>query len=96
MTGQVGVQIKFGHVLADYAGTRQASLQVPAGTTLRQLFDDLSRTQLSRWAGAQRSKGEISAYLRIFRNGELISPLQLDAALVDGDELLLLPAIAGG
>lgn len=90
------IQVQYGHILADYAGSRSVKTQVATGSSLRQVLQNLGQAQLKGWAQAFPPNREIWDCLRVFRNGEQVSRDQLDQILLSGDTLLLLPAIAGG
>jgi len=100
MTAQTGndltVRVRYFNVLANYAGMKRAEVTVPTGTTVREFLAHLTETNPEAFRRALVRDGELTSYLRVFRNESLVAAAAVDAALADGDELMLFPAIAGG
>lgn len=90
------VSVKFFGAIIDIA-KRQTVNEIDA-SNLRQLFDKLSESLGSVFR--QRildSTGQPQTFVNIFLNDKDIRHLSgLDTPLNDGDEILILPAIAGG
>ncbi len=68
-----------------------------AGTTVGSVIDDLER----QYAGIKErlcdNEGQVRRFVNIYVNGDDIRFLNnLDSELKDGDELSIVPAIAGG
>ncbi len=74
----------------------QAELQAE-GATVRELFDDLGSTHpdlLGRILGEQ---GEVRQFLNVFVNGtDVRYEKDLDTPVKEGDEVSIVPSIAGG
>jgi len=67
------------------------------GKTVRELIDDLERRYAGIKARLCDENGEIRRFVNIFVNDEDIRFLQgLDTELKEGDEVSIVPAIAGG
>ena len=67
------------------------------GGTIREVFDDVE----NRYGGLQEKifddSGEIRRFINVFVNGEDVRHSQgLDTPVKDGDEVSVIPAIAGG
>ncbi len=93
---EIKVRVRYFNVLADYAGCKRAEVALPAGSSLRQLLDRLVETNSVSFRRAVKSGPSFNAYLRVFCNDRLVGEQELDAAVADGDEVLLFPAVAGG
>lgn len=94
--GSVDVQIRFFNVLAVYAGTKRLTLTVPAGTSLRDCLERLTAASPEAFRRALVKEGQLTSYLRVFRNEKLASGPAFDLPVSDGDQLMLFPAVAGG
>jgi len=74
----------------------QSDLQAD-GATVRELFQDLGRAHpqlLGRLLGEQ---GEVRQFLNVFVNGtDVRYEKELDTPVKDGDEVSIVPSIAGG
>ena len=90
------VRVRYFNVLAHYAGTKRAEVKVPAGTTVRGLLAHLTETNPEAFRRALARDGTIASYLRVFRNEKLVAGEAFETPLLDGDELMLFPAISGG
>jgi MoaD family protein len=92
--GQVNVKF-FGLVVE--AAKKQTHTQANA-STVRELLDNLS----SEFGDGFRKKlfdpnGELQGFVNVFVNNTDVRHLkELDTPLKDGDEVLILPAVAGG
>ncbi|MBK9517304.1 MAG: ThiF family adenylyltransferase [Anaeromyxobacter sp.] len=77
--------------------TGNRSQVAAAGATVRQVLDDLSRAHPGLRARLLTEDGAPRRHLGLFLNDEDVRALGgLDAAVREGDELQLVPAIAGG
>lgn len=67
------------------------------GKTVREVIDDLERRYGGIKARLCEESGEVRRFVNIFVNDEDIRFLKgLDTEVKDGDELSIIPAIAGG
>jgi molybdopterin synthase sulfur carrier subunit len=67
------------------------------GKTVRELIEDLERRYAGIRARLCDESGEVRRFVNIFVNDEDIRFLQgLDTELKEGDEVSIIPAIAGG
>jgi len=67
------------------------------GKTVRELIDDLERRYAGMKARLCDENGEVRRFVNIFVNDEDIRFLKgLDTELKEGDEVSIIPAIAGG
>ncbi len=77
--------------------TGGASEVTAEGGTVRELIDDLERRYAGIKARLCDENGEVRRFVNIFVNDEDIRFLQgLDTPLKEGDEISIVPAIAGG
>jgi molybdopterin converting factor small subunit len=84
VTPTVRVRVLLFARLADLAGVRQRTLDLPGSARVRDAWAELASTP-----GFEA----LFPFVRIARNGQLVS---LDEALCDDDELALLPPVGGG
>lgn len=84
-----------GHLATEY-GSSELTLDLPEGSTLRQLLTALRR--LSRvFSGVVTEEGETTVSYLVFVNGVDAELLRgYDTVLEDGSEVLLLPVAHGG
>jgi molybdopterin converting factor small subunit len=98
----VSVSVRYYNIVADLIGRREETRLLSAGTTARDLVQELARENPSFAALActvpsgagGAGDGQVSGHIRLFRNGQAV--LDLDETLVQGDQLRLFPAISGG
>jgi molybdopterin converting factor small subunit len=93
---EITVQIQYFNILADYTGKKKTEVCVPDGTPVHKLLDILMQTNPDPFRRALQQNGKISPYVRVLRNGELVSPTEYAEPLRDQDNLILFLAIAGG
>ena len=79
------VRVLFFGVLKDLTGLAEDAVDVPAGTTIGDLFSSYAR-RFETLEGARPS-------ILFARNQEFVSP---DTMLADGDEVAFLPPVSGG
>ncbi len=79
------------------AAQGQKDLNIPA-KSLREILEALKRSYGDDFAGlVLDEEGNIKPFINIFVNNKHANQLQgLDTAVSDGDEVLIIPAIAGG
>lgn len=93
---EFGVTFHFYNILAKYAGTNKIELQLIPGTTLRDALMELSKQISPQLQKVIFQNGLISKYIKVFKGLHLISEEMYDEALVPGDEIKIILAIAGG
>lgn len=77
--------------------TGGAAEVIAEGKTVRELIEDLERRYAGMKARLCDENGEIRRFVNIFVNEEDIRFLKgLDTELKEGDEVSIIPAIAGG
>ncbi|GBD00273.1 Sulfur carrier protein CysO [bacterium HR17] len=77
--------------------TGGAAEVIAEGKTVREVIDDLDRKYAGIKTRLCEESGEVRRFVNIFVNDEDIRFLQgLDTALKEGDEVSIIPAIAGG
>ncbi|MGI9015755.1 MAG: ubiquitin-like small modifier protein 1 [Euzebya sp.] len=68
-----------------------------AGTTIKDLLGDLSSRHAGLTDAITAADGRLAGFINVYLNDEDIRFLDgIDTELRDGDELSLLPAVAGG
>ena len=90
------ITVRFFNVLSKYAGKQQIEIHLPSGSTLRQALETLDNRDTPQLHQILFTDGNISKYIKIFRNQNLITQELYELNLENGDEIMLLPAIAGG
>ena len=90
------IHVHFNSVLADYASTRQVDIKVPEGTTLEKFLKILAGQFTTTFKQVEGDLGKRHSFVRIFRNGELVSGENDQDLLKEGDDIRLFPAISGG
>lgn len=67
------------------------------GATVRELLDDLGRENPSLLERIMGDDGEVRQFLNVFVNGtDIRYESDLETAVSDGDEVSIVPSIAGG
>jgi len=79
------VQVRYFAVVSERLGRAEDSLEIPDGST--------AGTLLARLADANPALGPVLAYLRVAVNQEIV---MAEHALREGDEVALIPPVAGG
>jgi molybdopterin converting factor small subunit len=75
-------------------GEKRLSIE---GTTVREVIDRLVATYPGTGAQLRTPDGELNRFVNVFVNGTDVRHLQsLDTPVGDADEVVLLPAMAGG
>ena len=93
---EISVSIRFFNILASYAGTRQMEICLDEGATIRNVLDHLMKTGSQELRQILVRNGEFNKSLKIFHNQKLVTDDMLVLPLHGGDELMILPAMAGG
>lgn len=92
----ITVTVKLFNLLAIYAGIKTQSFELAEGITIKQLLERMVHEYPAPFKDMIYHHEKISPHLRIFLNEHLLNESEFDAALSDGDNLMLFPAIAGG
>jgi molybdopterin synthase sulfur carrier subunit len=78
---------------AEVGGARELEAQ---GSTVAEVIDDLVE-RYPPLAGQLLQDGELAPFVNVYLGGEDVRTREgLDTAVGDGDQLILLPAMAGG
>jgi hypothetical protein len=80
-------------ILADYSGIKDMAIDVPEKTSISGFINSLRPEILNReWMDPEQNQ----SIMKVFRNGELVTP-QLGSMLIeDGDDIRFFSAISGG
>ncbi|MFQ6075865.1 MAG: MoaD/ThiS family protein [Candidatus Bathyarchaeia archaeon] len=95
----MNVRVLFHSVLAEVTGTKEASLSLHQGGTVRELFNALSKRYGDGFDERlfDPKTGRIRRFILVTVNGRDIRHLdRLETELGDGDEVTILPMAAGG
>lgn len=90
------VQIRYFGILAARAGTRSESVRVPAGSRVSGLLRQMAQAHSDTLGAALFPCDTLSALIQVFHNGLPLGGGGLEAALADGDEVLIFPLVSGG
>lgn len=97
MDESIHITVQYHNILRARAGISAETLDMPEGSTLRDLLHHVAETHGPVLREVLfTADGAVSSHLVVFRNRHLLPATDRDAMLADGDELLLFPAIAGG
>jgi len=78
---------------AESGGAREVEA---AGTTLRELLEDLS-TRIPALGSRVYAEGELQSFVNVYIDGEDVRTRNgLDTPVAEGSTVILLPAMAGG
>jgi sulfur-carrier protein len=72
----------------------RVQVEAPAAKDVRSLLDELERAHADLKGLMRNEQGEIHHHSNVFVNNESIDGL--DTRLKDGDEVAIIPALAGG
>ncbi len=91
------ITAKYYNIIRDVAGRPEETLELPIETSVADALATIAR----RYGPAMERllltpQGGKSTYLSLFLNGQRLADKDLPAILKQDDELLLMPAIAGG
>jgi len=90
------IQVRYYGALAYYAGARQISLELPAGSSLKNLLDRLEEINPPAYGQLLQGNASGEPFLRVMLNDVLINRDHLDIPLAEGDRVTLVPGISGG
>ena len=90
------VHVHYYSILADYVSAKDADVAVNQGTSVAQFLNYLMEVNPRSFKAIMMSGPNRSSFVRVFRNGELVSGENEQALVADGDEYKLFPAISGG
>ena len=93
----ISVSISYHNMLRRRTGVERETIQLPAGTPLYGVLEQVA----DRYGAHLREMlfapdGTVASHLVVFHNGQLARQDARTLQLVDGDELMLFPAISGG
>lgn len=91
----MAIEVRIPTILRTYTGGEKA---VPAeGATLAALIDDLESRHTGIKGRLIEDSGELRRFVNVYVNDEDVRFIGgLEAALSDGDQVVVLPAVAGG
>lgn len=91
----MAIEVRIPTILRTYTGGEKA---VPAeGATLAALIDDLESRHTGIKGRLIEESGELRRFVNVYVNDEDVRFIGgLEAALSDGDQVVVLPAVAGG
>lgn len=76
---------------------KDMKVEVKEGTTVKDLLDGLTSSQQRLQSALFDESGQIREYVILMKNRKNINSLSgLDTQLADGDEVAILPPVAGG
>lgn len=90
------IRVRYFGILAGHAGKRADDVAVQDGTTLGQLLDHLVEIKPESFRAAIFDQKGLNPLVRVIHNQRSVESAGLDAALADGDEILLFPVVSGG
>ncbi|NPV75140.1 MAG: MoaD/ThiS family protein [Anaerolineae bacterium] len=90
------IQVRYYGALAYYAGARQISVEVPAGSSLRDLLSRLEEINPPAYRRLLQGNTGGEPFLRVMLNDVLINQDHLNIPLNEGDRVTLVPGISGG
>jgi molybdopterin converting factor small subunit len=92
----VEVTVKYFNILAAYAGQKVDTVTVPDNCTVYGLVLELVERNPPAFGNVVLSDGNVSSFIRVFVNDEMISGDDFELVLQNGDRVLLFPAVSGG
>ncbi len=90
--------VNFYATLRQVVGAKKIDFDLPAGTTVRQLLDEMLRRYPALRRELMDEQGNLYAHVHIFVNGRDAPFLEnaLDTELSSGDTIGVFPAVGGG
>ena len=92
----VEVIVKYFNILAAYAGNKEDMVSLSEKCTVRDLVLELVERNPPAFGNVVLSDGEVSSFIRVFVNDDMISGDDFNRALKGGDRVMLFPAVSGG
>lgn len=92
----ITIKVSYYNILAACAGVKNESVLLPEGTAILNLIHELAKRLPGSFQEIALLDGAPSPHIRVFHNRRLVRPEDFGQPLVDGDEIMLFPAIAGG
>jgi molybdopterin synthase sulfur carrier subunit len=94
----MAIEVRIPTILRTYTGGEKAV--AASGTTLAELIDDLEANHSGikeRLIDAEDGKGDLRRFVNVYVNDEDVRFTGgLETAVSDGDQVVVLPAVAGG
>jgi molybdopterin synthase sulfur carrier subunit len=76
---------------------KELSVELKDGSTVKDLLDDLTSTRQRLKSAVFDESGKVREYVILMKNRKNIESLEgLDTELAEGDEVAILPPVAGG
>jgi sulfur-carrier protein len=76
---------------------KELSVEMKDGSTVKDLLDDLTSTRQRLRTAVYDESGKVREYVILMKNKKNIESLSgLDTELAEGDEVAILPPVAGG
>ena len=93
----VNVRVKFFTTLRELTGKAEETVNLPKGSTVGNLLDELSRRYGPKFVEYVFDKGEVKPYLIVMVNGKSINALDgLKTVLEENSTVAILPPAGGG
>ena len=92
----VSVTVKYFNILSAYAGLKEDIVSLPEMCTVLELIMVLVERNPPSFRNVVLSEEGVSSYIHVFVNDNMISGDDFGHTLVDGDRVLLFPAVSGG
>ena len=90
------IHVHYFSILADYVLAKDVDMAIKPGTSVGQFLTYLMENNPPAFKNIIMNGPNRGSFVRIFRNGELVSEENEQTLLADGDEFKLFPAISGG
>jgi molybdopterin converting factor small subunit len=91
----MSVEVRVPTILRTHTGGQK--VVTGEGDTLAKLFDDLDASHAGLKGRVVTDEGTLHRFVNVYINDEDVRFIGgLDAALADGDQVTILPAVAGG
>jgi len=92
------MQVNFYATLRQIVGTKTVEFEVPEGSTVRQLLDEILRVYPALRPELVDAQGELYSYVHFFVNGRDVPYLEdrMETVLQADDKISVFPAVGGG